>query len=91
MRVLLHFSHNEINSEIPYAVVCEGREGAKWDTGRRRRRWLQEFSKKERNAAYRLFSLAHRWYLVKGAPNEVVMTTETYDLWNKLGAFCASL
>lgn len=91
MTTFLHFSHDEINREIPYAVVCEAREGVRWDTGRRRRRWLAEFSEKEREAASRLFSLAHRWYLLKGVPREVLMTPETYNLWTKLGAFCASL
>ncbi len=91
MTTFLRFSHDEINSRIPYAVVCEGREGARWNTGHRRRRWLQEFSEKERKEATRLFALAHRWYLVKGAPDKVMMTPETYALWNKLGAFCASL
>ncbi len=91
MKVFLELSHNTINREIPYAVICEGREGARWNTGRRRRRWCEEFSEKERKAASRLFALAHRWYLVKGAPDKVMMTPETYALWNKLGAFCTSL
>ena len=91
MRMMLVLDREEVQREIPYALICETRFGATWDTGRRRRMWKELFTQGEREAAYRLFSLAHRWYLVKGVPDEVKMTPETLRLWQKLGMFCAAV
>lgn len=91
MRVMLVLEHDEIQKNIPYALICETRSGSRWCTGTRRRRWTQEFNESERKAAAKLFHLAHQWYLVKGVPEEVRMSMGTMALWNKLGAFCASL
>lgn len=84
-------THEEINRTIPYAVICEARYGSRWDTMHRKRRWKEEFTDAERNAARKLFSKAHLWTLVKGAPEELHMKASTYLLWQKLGDFCASL
>lgn len=84
-------SRDEIHNKIPYALICETRYGCLWETIRRRRRWLAEFSEAERNAASRLFKLAHSWYLVKGVPDEVRMSCHTFKLWLKLADFCGSL
>lgn len=90
-KLMLVFDHDEVSRNIPYMVVCEAREGSRWNTGTRRRRWLQEFSEQERTKATTLFRQAHTWALVKGVPNTVRMTLETHSLWQKLGDFCASL
>ena len=71
----LSLSREQIQRDIPYQVVCETRYGARWDTGTRKRRWDSEFS--------------HA--LKSGAPASVKMTGAAYDLWQKLGDFCASL
>ena len=84
-------SRDEVNSQIPYAIICMTRYGSHWDTGKRRRRWTEEFSESERDAAYRLFSLAHKWLLTTGVPDQVRMHHSTYALWLKLGDFCASI
>ena len=89
--VLLVFDHSEAQRKIPYQMVCEGRNSARWNTMRRRRRWSAEFTETERKAASRLFKQACRWTLVRGVPAQVRMTPATYDLWCKLGDFCASL
>lgn len=89
--VLIKFTHDEIQDQIPYALVCETRESSIWGTSRRRRRWMIEFDPSERDACTRLFSMSRTWYLVKGVPDEVMMSMKTYGLWQKLGAFCASL
>lgn len=91
MEMMLVLSRDEVQRDIPYAMICETRFGSAWGTGRRRRRWLAEFSEKEREAATRLFNQSHQWYLTTGVPDEVKMTTKTLDLWQKLGAFCASI
>lgn len=84
-------THNEVNAQIPYALICMTRYGSSWNTGKRRRRWLEEFTEAERVSASRLFSLAHTWTLVKGVPDEVRMSARTLALWLKLGEFCASI
>ena len=89
--VFIHFTHDEIQKKIPYGLICETSEGSAWRTGRRRRRWLLEFTASEREACTRLFRQAHSWYLTKGVPDEVMMSVKTYGLWQKLGDFCASL
>lgn len=91
MKVMLVFDRNEINEEIPYRVICEAREGCRWNTGRRKRLWNELFSKEEKEACTRLFRLARSWYLVKGTPDSISLTPKTLALWRKLGDFCASI
>ena len=87
----LSLSREQIQRDIPYQVVCETRYGARWDTGTRKRRWDSEFSHAEQQLASRLFRQAQTWALKSGAPASVKMTGAAYDLWQKLGDFCASL
>lgn len=91
MRMMIVLDRDEIQGGIPYAMICETRYGRMWDTGRRKKRWLSEFTEKERAAASKLFALSHQWYLTKGVPDEQIMSVNTIALWEKLGAFCASL
>lgn len=85
------FTYTEIQQHLPYAVICEAREGSRWNTMRRRRMWNAEFSESEKRAATSIFRQAHNWYLVKGVPESVRMSGKTLGLWIKLGNFCASL
>ena len=89
--VMLEFTHDEVNKGIPYAMICETRFGRSWDTGKRKRLWLNSFSESEREKCSKLFSQARTWHLVSGVPDTVQMSVKTYELWQKLGAFCASL
>lgn len=85
------FERDEIEKNLAYRLICETRETSIWDTMKRKRRWVQEFSANERAAASRIFAQAHSWYLVKGLPDSVRMSVGTLELWHKLEAFCASL
>lgn len=91
MKMMLVLSREEVHREIPYAVICETREGSAWNTCRRRRLWNGMFTKAEKEAATRLFRMAHRWYLTTGVPEEVTMTMSTMRLWQKLGEFCSAI
>ena len=91
MKMMLILSREEVHRQIPYAVICEAREGSAWNTGRRRRLWAYMFNKTERDAAARLFKMAHRWYLTTGVPDKVAMAPSTMRLWQKLGEFCATI
>lgn len=91
MKMMLVLSREEVRREIPYALICETREGSIWNTGRRRRIWKDMFTKSEKEAATRLFRTAHLWHLTTGVPEEVTMTMSTIRLWHKLGKFCAAI
>ena len=84
-------TREEIQDQIPYELICTVRETSVWNTSRRRRRYAAAFSEAERAACTRLFRNAHTWYLVTGVPDHVMMSMDTYQLWQKLGTFCALL
>lgn len=84
-------NRDDVHEQIPYAVICEIRYGSRWDTMRRKRRWMAEFTKEERDATYKLFPKAHNWYVGRGVPDLVRMSLSTYRLWQKLGDFCGTL
>lgn len=90
-KMMLVLSREEIQTSINYPLICETMCGARWDTSRRRRRWLEEFTESERIACSKLKTQAHSWYLKTGVPDEVTMSLRTMDLWKRLESFCASL
>ena len=87
----LILSHDEVNEQIPYAIVAETMSCAVWNTGKRKRLMKQYFTESEIEAIYRLHKQAYSWYLVKGVPDEVKMTLHTYELWQRLANFCCML
>lgn len=90
-RLMFVFTADEIRTQIPYQLICETMGGAIWETGRRKRRWLAEFTESERKACSKLYAQAYKWYLRTGVPKEVTMEASTHALWKKLEAFCLSL
>ena len=84
-------TRDEVHKEINYGLICMTRYGSAWNTMRRKRRWVAEFTEAERHAAYKLFSKSHIWFCVRGVPDTVRMSFSTYHLWQKLAAFCGSL
>ena len=87
----LVLDRDEINVEIPYALVCETMGSARWNSGRRKRLMKQWFTETEINAISRLYRQAHSWHLVKGVPDELRITPHILKLWQKLGDFCYEL
>ena len=90
-KMMLELSHDEVNREIPYVMVCMGRYGSTWGTMHRKRRWAAEFTEREKKAATKLFAKSHEWTLTRGVPDSVVMRVETFKLWQKLGDFLSSI
>ena len=88
---MVKLTAEEVHGNIPYSLICMTRYGSSWDTGRRRRAWLADFSESEREAAGRLFRMAYDWTVGRGVPDKVAMTEKTFRLWQKLGDFCASV
>lgn len=91
MKLYISLNQDEIYEQIPYAIVAETMSGARWNTGHRRRLMKQQFTEAEIEATYRLHKQAYSWYLVKGVPEAVKMTLNTYHLWQKLANFCGGL
>lgn len=91
MKLYISLNQDDIYEQILYAIVAETMSGARWNTGRRRRLMKQQFTEAEIEATYRLHKQAYSWYLVKGVPDEVKMTLNTYHLWQKLANFCGGL
>lgn len=87
----LELSREEIQNQIPYALVCETMSGARWNTGKRKRLMKQHFTETEREAISRMHKQAYSWYLVKGVPDELRITPHILALWHKLAAFCCEL
>lgn len=90
-KIMIVLSREEVQRDIAYGMICQTMFGASWDTGRRRRRWAEEFTEAERDACSRLKNQAHRWYLTTGIPETVTMSLKTFALWQKLAEFCASI
>jgi len=91
VKVMLHLSRDEVQKQIPYAMICETRFGKSWNTMKRKRLWVEQFTEAERKHACELFKQAHLWYLVKGVPESIMMYPRTLHLWQRLGEFCASV
>lgn len=87
----LILTHDEVNEQIPYALVCEMMSSSRWNTGKRKRLMKERFTESEIDAIYRLHKQAYTWHLVKGVPDEVKMTTKTYELWRELANFCCEI
>lgn len=90
-RMMIVLSADEVRQTIAYPLICETMCGSVWQTGKRRRRWEAEFTEAERKACSKLKTLAYKWYLTTGVPDEVTMSMSTLELWYKLADFCASL
>jgi hypothetical protein len=91
MTFYIALNHDEIQERIPYAIVAETMSSAVWGTGKRKRLMKQWFAEAEIDAIYRLHKQAYSWYCVKGVPEEVKMSVNTYNLWQKLANFCCEL
>ena len=91
VKTYITLNRDEINQQIPYAVVCEVMSGAKWNTGKRKRLMKERFTEAEREKIYKLHKQARSWHLVKGVPDELKLSVNTLLLWQKLANFCYEL
>lgn len=89
--IVVTMNREEVQRNIPYAMICETREGARWCGNKLSRRYESEFTPHEREECEYLFTLSHKWHLKTGVPDFVKMTASTMALWNKLGEFCATV
>jgi hypothetical protein len=91
MRIYIGLTYDEIQAQIPHTLVATTMSSAIWHTTRRRRLMKETFTESEISAIYRLHKQAYTWYLRTGVPDEVQMTLQTYELWQRLARFCYEL
>ncbi len=91
MNLMIELNREEIHEKLAYGMICQTRYGSAWGTGKRKRRWMAEFTEAEREAAKRIFSKSHAMLLTSGVPDSMVMSLKTLALWQKIANFCASL
>lgn len=91
MKLHIELSYDEIQRYLPYGLICETLESSAWGTRRRKKLWKEMFNSSEKESARRIFAQAHNWYLKTGAPDSIVMSVKTYDLWQKIADFCAMI
>lgn len=66
MKSMITLNHDEAQSYLPYALICETMEGAFWNSGRRRRMYNKTFTETEQRQIPRIKATAHKWCLVTG-------------------------
>lgn len=89
--IMIVMSREDVYQNIPYMLVCETMCGSRWNTGKRRRAWAQQFTESERALCNKLGRQARIWALSKGVPEKVSMSMHTYEMWSRLASFCAAL
>ena len=83
------FTGEMFGKAVAYPVIVEGWE--KKNFGRHKRRWLAEFTEKERNKIARYYGKFYRWYLVTGAPKKVAIRLNTITLLQRAVNFFAAV
>lgn len=92
MKLLIHMTHDDIRRKLPYAIIAETTSRSIWNTGRRKRMFVAEFTEAERRRCAEIRRQAYSWALVRGVPMKgVTMSMATYDTWQKFGNFCGRL
>ena len=91
MKMEIVLTQDEIAQVIPYQMICMTRYSSVWNTMRRKRRWATEFSAYERERLNTMCRQTHNWMMTTGLPETIRMSFGTYELWNRLAVFCASL
>lgn len=84
MGKIIELSHDDVQNELAYALICETMEGAYWNSGRRRRMFSKAFTRSEQQRISNIKAKAHKWYLVTGVPEKVRMSYDNYLLWQRL-------
>ena len=91
MKLEIVLDRDEIQEYIPYGLIWSTRYSSVWNTMRRKQRWNAEFSAYERERANAMCRQAYNWTCTTGLPETLRMSKGTYELWQKLGEFCASI
>jgi len=89
MELAIKYSSDEINREIPYAVIVES-----WDKrlfGKGKREYEKTFTLKERRPIAGYYVRFYNWHLVKGVPDSCTFTLRNVELLQRAGDFFAEI
>jgi len=91
MKPAMVLDRDEINRQLPYAVIVENWDKVK-SSGSKRRKYLAEFSESERKRLSDLYrKYFYNWYLRTGVPKTFTCRPETLELAQRAGNFFASV
>ena len=81
VRLVPSFSFDKFRSLVQYEIIVECWKHK--ESGRGKRRWMAEFTDKERATISRYYKIAYKWYLVDGPSKRVSMHMSTLQLLAK--------
>lgn len=90
IKTVVTLTAEDIQEQIPYALINETHSTSLWHTGKCKRAYEAHFSPKEQKLNDYLFSLSHTWY-TKGVPETHSLPLHALLAWIRLGDFCASI
>jgi len=89
MEIAVKYSRDEINTEIPYAVIVEN--WSKRLVGKGRREYLKAFTLKERMSIGMYYPKFYKWYLITGVPDHFTFVLRNVELLQRAGNFFARI
>ena len=87
MKLMIALSREELNN-LGFPVVVEGMINGMY--GRKKRKFMEEFTMAEYQKARYWYSTFYRWYLVKGTPEYHTFRPETLHFIKRLTNFFGS-
>lgn len=76
--------------DLQYPVLVESYDKIR-DSGSKRRKYLIEFNKYERDIINRYYTKFYQWYLIKGTPESATMQPSTYVFLQRAINFFANI
>lgn len=90
MKLAHEFSREEINQKIPYVMIYEGYEQV-LRGGKVAREYRKAFTTEEKKCVFKWKNKFRLWYLVKGVPENVLLTQDDLKLIDKMALFFSSI
>ena len=88
-QISVEYSRDEISQKIPYAIIVEGRE--KKNYGLVKRKYLNEFTLKERQIIGVYYNIFYKWHFIKGVPDYYNFTIKNLQLLDRAGNFFGNI
>lgn len=82
-------SSDELKDHLAYDFICTCIACEDWKCRKIRTKFEECFTEEERNIINNvIYKKAYKWYLRSGLPEEVEISREEYELWQRLKQFC---
>lgn len=79
---------DELNSILSYMFIAESTHCSKFKTSKVQRKLAEKFTPDEVIMIGKISVKSNKWYLKSLPQEDVVMSMDEYNLWNKLIKFC---